>query len=430
MNQEHKKHKAIIHIDGDAFFASCEVAVNEALRGKPIVTGQEKGMAIAVSYEAKALGVSRGMLMGEIRKLVPDIHIFPGHYDLYKVLCRRMYAIVGRYSSRVEEYSIDECFADISNEADSWEELVEIARNIQRDLEHDLGMTFSLGLGPTKTLAKVASKWKKPAGFTAIYGEPGRTMLDTIENFLKDVPIGAVWGIGRSISLHMQTLGVKTALDFVHKPYEWVREHFSKPTQELWYELQGITMHRVHTGSHEKHQSIRATRTFRPPTNNLSFLISQLSKNAEKACLKLRQNNLHAKHFSFFLKTQTFRYYSIDAHFDVPLNTPSHIMDTVQKIIHKIYRADSDYRATGIVLHAISSADVEQADLFGGKAATDNRKIIYKQIDKLFGKYGFMPVFLASSLQSRLRDKKKNTDQESLEAVFLRMGIPSWGKAD
>jgi nucleotidyltransferase/DNA polymerase involved in DNA repair len=119
---------AIIHIDGDAFFASCEVAQNEALRGKPVVTGQEKGMAIAVSYEAKARGVSRGMLLSDIRKLVPDVIVLPGNYDLYKIMSRRMYEIMHRYVPVVEEYSVDECFGDVSNVSDSWEELIEIAK--------------------------------------------------------------------------------------------------------------------------------------------------------------------------------------------------------------------------------------------------------------------------------------------------------------
>ncbi len=127
--------KAIVHIDGDAFFAACEVAQNERLRGKPLVTGQEKGMAIALTYEAKALGVSRGMLMSDIRKLIPNVIIMPGNYDLYKVYSQRMYRIVKRHALLVEEYSVDECFGVISGP--TWESLVEIAHKIKDNLEHD-----------------------------------------------------------------------------------------------------------------------------------------------------------------------------------------------------------------------------------------------------------------------------------------------------
>jgi len=95
-------------------------------------------------------------------------------------------------------------------------------------------MTFSLGLGPTKTLAKVASKWKKPAGFTVISSSLATESPSAeIETFLREVPIGAVWGIGKSMSAHMQTLGIKTALEFTEKSETYIQEYFSKPTQEL-----------------------------------------------------------------------------------------------------------------------------------------------------------------------------------------------------
>ena len=104
----------ILHIDGDAFFASCEVAVNPRLRGKPVIIGRERGIATAFTYEAKARGVSRGMLMHQIRQLCPDAVILPGNFRLYGIFSERMFAIVRRYTERVEEYSIDECFADFS----------------------------------------------------------------------------------------------------------------------------------------------------------------------------------------------------------------------------------------------------------------------------------------------------------------------------
>jgi DNA polymerase-4 len=420
---------AIIHIDGDAFFASCEVAQNEALRGKPVVTGQEKGMAIAVSYEAKARGVSRGMLLSDIRKLVPDVIVLPGNYDLYKIMSRRMYEIMHRYVPVVEEYSVDECFGDVSNVSDSWEELIEIAKKIKHDLEQDLGMTFSLGLAPTKTLAKVASKWKKPSGFMAMYGEPGQNMQEA-KSFLEKVPTGAIWGIGSSTSAYLQKLGIKTALEFAEKPQVWIEEYLAKPHQELWYELNGIQMHRVGQGNVEKHKSIRATRTFRPPSKNINFILSELSRNAEKACAKLRRHELQTKNIYFFLKTQTFRYKGFELKFPAPITTPSEIMNMVQKNIHQIFQHDTEYRATGIVLNAISPASVSQPDLFNYQKISDNKKSIYEKIDMLYKKFPGS-VFLASSLASITFRKRKHIikPQQNLYDICLRLGFPYWGEA-
>src|SRR5438045_3577068 len=106
--------KAIVHVDGDAFFVACEVAKDPSLRGKYVVTGKERGIASALSYEAKARGARRGMQLSEIRKLCPGLIILPSDYETYSLYSERMYNIVRRYTPEVEEYSIDECFGDIT----------------------------------------------------------------------------------------------------------------------------------------------------------------------------------------------------------------------------------------------------------------------------------------------------------------------------
>jgi DNA polymerase-4 len=175
--------RAILHIDGDAFFASCEQSRAPELRGKPVVTGKERGIAASMSYEAKAKGVTRGMRLFEIKKLCPDAVILPSDYETYSLLSQRMFAIVRRYTPDVEEYSIDECFADLTGLRRplrmSYEDM---AHQIKNDLDAELGFTFSVGLGPNKVIAKIGSKWQKPSGLTVI---PGRR----IHIFLQDYPV-------------------------------------------------------------------------------------------------------------------------------------------------------------------------------------------------------------------------------------------------
>src|SRR5882724_5041887 len=106
--------RAIVHIDGDAFFASCEQSRRPKLQGRPVVTGKERGIAASMSYEAKARGVTRGMRIAEIRKVCPEAVILPSDYETSSLLSKRFFAIVRRYTPDVEEYSIDECFADLT----------------------------------------------------------------------------------------------------------------------------------------------------------------------------------------------------------------------------------------------------------------------------------------------------------------------------
>src|ERR671925_2290697 len=139
--------RAIVHIDGDAFFASCEQSRRPKLQGRPVVTGKERGIAASMSYEAKARGVTRGMRIAEIRKICPDVVILPSDYETYSLLSKRFFAIVRRYTPEVEEYSIDECFCDLTGLRRPLRlSYPQIAARIKQDLDTALGFTFSAGL--------------------------------------------------------------------------------------------------------------------------------------------------------------------------------------------------------------------------------------------------------------------------------------------
>ena len=147
--------RRILHIDGDSFFASCEASLNPFLKGKPVVTGHERGMATSMSVEAKALGVVRGMPVFQIKREFPQVIVVESNYINYGLFAERMYSIVSQYTPYVEEYSIDECFADITHLKEGARE---VAQMIQDELSMKLDLSFSIGIGPTKVLAKVASK--------------------------------------------------------------------------------------------------------------------------------------------------------------------------------------------------------------------------------------------------------------------------------
>src|SRR3989344_4386089 len=282
---------AIVHVDGDAFFVGCELTKQPWLKGKPVVTGAERGIASAFSYEAKARGVRRGMKISDVRAICPDVIVIPGDYELYSLYSDRMGNIVRRYSEKVEEYSIDECFADISG-MDKYFSLSyeEIAKRIKNDLDQELGMTFSVGLSVNKVLAKCASKWQKPSGLTFI-------PFSEINSYLSQIPIGKIWGIGESTTISLYKKQIKTALDLSQKREEWVREFFDKLLQEIHRELRGEFLNEVVTGEREMQKSIMRTRTFRPPSKNKSFIFAQLSKNIEEACTQLRRLKACTKEF-------------------------------------------------------------------------------------------------------------------------------------
>jgi DNA polymerase-4/DNA polymerase V len=155
--------RAILHVDGDAFFTSCEEAIHPELRGKPIITGGERGIVACASYVAKKLGIKRAVSLHEARKICPNLIILPSDYETYSLFSLRMFAILRRYTPDVEEYSIDEAFADITGMRRALHaSYEEIATQIQKQIKRELNIGVSVGLSLTKVLAKVASNHQKP----------------------------------------------------------------------------------------------------------------------------------------------------------------------------------------------------------------------------------------------------------------------------
>jgi DNA polymerase-4/DNA polymerase V len=383
-----------LHIDGDAFFASCEVAMNPALKGRPVVTGKERGIASSLSYEAKAKGVKRGMVLSEIRRLCPDVVILPSDYETYSIFSKRMYNIVRRYTSDVEEYSIDECFADLTGLRRSLKMgYKEMAENIKKELDSELGITFSVGLAPNKVLAKLASKWKKPSGLTVIGS-------NEIEKYTREVAVGKIWGIGGATSAYLNKNGIVTALDFANKNITWVEEHLAKPFVEIWHELRGDFIYNLNTEDKHDYQSISKTKTFTPATSDRRFIYSQLSKNVENACIKARRHGLASKRLYFFLKTQDFHYDGLELDLLHMTSAPQEILLEINNKFDQVYRKNVLYRATGVVLMDLKDCNNSQLDLFCGSEKIDKWRDIYAQVDKIDEKFGKHSVFLGSSLRA------------------------------
>jgi DNA polymerase-4/DNA polymerase V len=383
--------RAILHVDGDSFFASCEIAVNPALRGKPVVTGKERGIASSMTYDLKTMGVKRAMPLHEIKKICPDVIILPSDYETYSLFSMRMYEIVRRYTPSVEEYSIDECFADLTGLRRSLRmSYEEMAKRIKYDLEHELGITFSVGLAPTKVLAKVASKWQKPAGMTCI---PGKR----IAPYLRTLPIDAVWGIGKQTGAYLRGLGVHTALMYATKSREWIDAHMSKPYREIYAELRGESVYQLFLEKKDTYASITKSKTFTPPSKDKEYVFSQLSKNIENACIKARRHGLAPKKFFYYLRTQEFRHVGMEHTLVSPLSAPHEIIRMAQASFSGVYTPRTLYRATGVVLTHLDSHEHIQLDLFGDVARDSKWQPVYDAIDALDARFGKHSVYLGST---------------------------------
>jgi DNA polymerase-4/DNA polymerase V len=419
--------RAVLHIDGDAFFASCEQARNPALRGKPVICGLERGITASMSYEAKARGVTRAMPLHEIRRICPDAIILPSDYETYSLLSHRFYSIVRRWTPDVEEYGIDECFADITGLRRMHHgSYLQIATRIQNALTAELGFTFSIGLAPTKVLAKLGSKWKKPHGLTAI---PGRR----IHEYLGTLPAEKVWGIGPQTTAMLAKFGISTALAFARMPLEWVFSHTTKPLQEIWQELNGVSVLGLATEPKTTQASIQKFKTFTPPSTDRAFVFSQLSRNIENACIKARRYSMAARDVLFILRTQQFEHAVVDVRLTDATSIPGPIISAAAEAMHQLWRPGTQYRATGVAFPSMVPDDNAQPDLFGASITAERIRRVYEsadRIDELFGKHA---VYVASSHLAKAHTQHdgerghvptRKTDLFKGETARQRLAIP------
>lgn len=389
--------RAIIHIDGDSFFASCEMVRRPDLRGKAVVTGYERGIATAMSAEAKRLGVTRGMPVYKIKREFPSVIILSSDYESYALYSKRMNDIVRRYTNDVEEYSVDECFADITGLRRSLRmSYPDIAKAIKHDLQEELGLTFSVGLSVNKVLAKVASRWQKPDGFTSIPGYK-------IEEHIRELAVKDIWGIGPNTSIYFEKLGVRTALQLVKKSPEFIKTYLTKPTIEIWRELRGEFVLHLNTEKKSEYKSIMKTQTFTPASEDRDLIFAELSSNIELACSRLRHHKLYTKEIIFYLKGQDFRHYSIEIELPASVCVPEKIIEVVKNNFSKVYKERKFYRATGIIFKKITTWESTTADLFGEFEKGEKINRIYDEIDALALKFGRSVVGLGSSVKKEKR---------------------------
>ncbi len=398
-----KPTKLFLHADGDSFFVACEVAMNPAYKGKPVVVGEDRGIAVAMSYEAKKLGVTRGMPVFKIKKEFPKVIILPHHFDLYRTISKKVNDILLSYLQVVEKYSIDESFAEVKPSditfAGSEEKLV---KAIKDEIYRTLDVTYSFGLARTKALAKTASKLQKPDGMVLLLDPQDE------EKALKNTSIGDIWGIGRRTVPRLRSMGMKTAYDFVHYPSDQIQKYFSEPLYILQQELSGIPIYDLDAHPDPRDQkSIQSTATFKPASDNPKIIFAELSENIERACEHARRLDVMTKSVSFFIKNTKFIHRMGDAELPLYTSNPSIILKEIEPVFLKLFNKNRDekIRSTGVTLHNLRRTEDVPRDLFGIQEKVDSKNSIEKVGDMIREKFGHNALKRASSLKGGGRER-------------------------
>ena len=407
--------KAIAHLDGDAFFTSVEQSVKPCLKGKPVVTGKERGIIACASYEAKALGVARGVTLRKALQICPNLTILPSDYETYSLYSKRMFEIMKRYTPIVEEYSIDEGFIDLTGLRrvfrTSYEE---IALHIQKDINNELGITVSIGLASSKGLAKLGSKFRKPKGFTSIDGRD-------IQIFLEKTPLKKVWGFGHNTVNLLEKNGLKTALDFAIKPEQWVKQLLGKAGHEIWNELRGNSVNPVNTEEKSTYCSISKCKTFTAPSSDRDFIWAKLVRNIESAFIKARRYKMWARVIVVSLRLQNFHQDTIEARLNRPTASTNEVVPFVRDMFESLYKPGLEYRATMVVLGKLEYDGIRQYEFFEDRMRIEKLETISRVIDEINNRHGKHTLSLGTSLYLD-KHRRTNRDDTPCRKVCLSPG--------
>ncbi len=388
------------HIDADSFFASVLVRKHPHLRGKPVLAlGMGGSAVIAASYEAKKFGVKTGMRLTEARALVPGAIEMPTDFRETGLASEQIELILQGLCPAIEQMSIDEWFLDLStmvggrpNDCTAWAE-----ETRARVFKHT-AISTSVGIGPTKTLAKMASEYRKPGGVTVLGKEAWvGTKGISVESFLRDRPAAAIPGIGRKRTVHTDSHGWRTAWDFTNAPIERIKVLFGKSGLELQQELQGKSVYPVATEK-EQPKSISRARSFRPERKQ-EVLWAHTLRHLEYTILKMRRKGLCCLGVSLWLRDDSYQSGdSANRSLSRPLSTEQDLQPIVRSLFNEAYSPRKRYTQVGLALWHLVPALSDQPSLFEDLARRTHDDSLQQSLDALHQRFGRSSITRGSAL--------------------------------
>lgn len=384
----------LLHVDADGFFAAVEQALDPALRGRPVVTGAERGIIAAASYEAKALGIKRGLQLHEARARCPDLVVRPSDYEAYSLYSQRLFAILRRFTPHVEEYSIDEAFADLTGCGPILDAPPEaVAANLRDTVSRELGLTVSVGISLTKTLAKLCSKFRKPNGQTIVRREH-------VPLLLARIPIDKVWGIGPASTAKLRVRGVYTAAALAGMEATDVLRLLHKPGYDTWSELRGRRAIALDTTRRVSTDSIMKGHTFAPPSRDRDFIFAEALRNLGAAMAKLRRHRQLAREIGLHLRFADYTGWGDVAGFPLPTALDTEAIPLLRGLFDRLFISGPTYRATTVWLGGLVDEMYRQRDLFEETPERLGQIRLHETIDTLNARYGQCAVAPAALLDA------------------------------
>ncbi len=408
-------------IDGNSFYCSCERVFDPSLRDKPVVVlSNNDGCIVALTPEAKALGIKMGSPFFQNRELVEKhrIRVFSSNYALYGDMSRRVMQVVARYAPALQIYSIDECFLDVEGIGD----LPAFGKMLRQTILRETGIPCGVGIGATKTLAKVANRRAKKTGGIFVLTDPAA--------ILPEIDCDRIWGIGHRLARRLASLGIKTAQDLALADRRVIRKKFGVVVERIVLELNGVSCLKLEEVTPDR-QSIVCSRSFGHPIHDLDELAEAVATFVSRGGEKLRRQGLAASSVHTFLRTNVHRP-------DLPqssptacreLLTPTSFTPTLvaeaDRILRKIYLPGFEYVKAGIFLTGLTPEKSNvQLHLFRS-IPQEKQQSLMKAVDRLNHDYGRNVVRSGTMGCGARWDMQRNMKSPSFTTNFRDIPLAS-----
>ena len=397
--------------DCNNFFASCERVFRPDLNGKPvIVLSNNDGCAVARSNEAKALGIKMGDPFFKIKAIVEkhDVAVFSSNFALYGDMSHRVQEVLRGFAPSVEVYSIDESFLDLAGMEVDFDAY---AKEISRACWKMTSLPVSVGIAPSKTLAKIASKLCKQ--YPKLQGGCFLHRPQDIEKVLRKFPVGDVWGIGRRSLKKLESLGVRTAWDYARLPEATVRQLFHLPGFRTWKELKGEPCIEFEDMV-EPRQTICVSRSFAREIYDVATLSEQIANFADSAVGKLRGQRSKVQEMTVFAFTNRFKpadpqtFSSHLAVFPDPTDDYRAVLSAAMTATRELFKPGYGYKKAGVLFTKLLREEELVPSLFMDADAREKEERLSSTLDSLTAAYGRGVVRFGTQGDGRIRMNREH----------------------
>ena len=396
-----KKQKQILHIDVNNAFLSW-TAIDRLEAGETldirnieaVIGGDESkrsGIVLAKSMKAKMKGVTTGETLYQARLKCPNLQVFKGEYKSYKKHSNDLYKILLEYTDKIERFSIDECFLDMTGYLQG-DTLINKAYEISRRVKKELGFTVNVGVAHNKLLAKMASDFSKPDKVHTLYEEEIPTKMWTL-------PVSELFMLGRKTIPKLHAMGIKTIGDLAKQDKQYMIKKFGKHGLLMWEYSNGIDNSEVNY-IEEKPKGIGNSVTLPTDIRNKAGLEKVILTLVEQVTYRLRRYNMYANVVNVQLRTSEFKDFSHQRKLSSSTANTKDIYNTAKELLNEMYKEGTPIRLVGVRVDNLVEENEVQMSLFGNTEEEKKQEKLDNVVDKLKQKYGYNSITRAGKLHS------------------------------